>query len=107
MDTRAVLLTVYIVIAVFSSLSVLLCIYDKIAAKCLPGHRVPEAILLLLPALGGSFFMLLTMLLIRHKTKHAKFMIGIPVILLLQIAAAVFCFFYFDLTADDLLSVFS
>ena len=28
--------------------------------------------------------MLLTMLIIRHKTKHPKFMIGIPVIIILQ-----------------------
>jgi uncharacterized membrane protein YsdA (DUF1294 family) len=30
--------------------------------------------------------MLLTMLLIRHKTKHLKFMLGIPLIIVAQIA---------------------
>ena len=30
--------------------------------------------------------MLLTMLLIRHKTRHVKFMVGIPVIIILQLA---------------------
>ncbi|MCL2300346.1 MAG: hypothetical protein FWC27_09415 [Firmicutes bacterium] len=30
--------------------------------------------------------MLTTMLLIRHKTKHAKFMVGLPMIIALQIA---------------------
>jgi uncharacterized membrane protein YsdA (DUF1294 family) len=40
--------------------------------------------LLLVSLFGGSATMLLTMLAIRHKTKHAKFMIGIPVILTLQ-----------------------
>ena len=32
--------------------------------------------------------MLITMRLIRHKTRKKKFMIGIPVILILQLAAA-------------------
>lgn len=46
--------------------------------------RIPENRLLLIAALGGSPAMLLTMLLIRHKTRHPKFMVGIPAILLLQ-----------------------
>ena len=46
--------------------------------------RVPERTLLLLAALGGSPAMLLTMLLIRHKTRRPKFMAGIPAILVLQ-----------------------
>ena len=52
------------------------------------GVRVPEAVLLCLAVLGGSPAMLLTMLLIRHKTRKPKFMVGVPVILLLQMAAA-------------------
>ena len=51
-----------------------------------PRHRTREATLLLLSALGGSVAMFVTMLLIRHKTKHKKFMIGIPAILVLQLA---------------------
>lgn len=71
-------------LAVISLLSIVVCIYDKIAAKHLQRHRTREATLLLLSALGGSVAMLLTMLVIRHKTKHVKFMLGIPVIILLQ-----------------------
>ena len=40
--------------------------------------------LLLLSALGGSVAMYVTMLMIRHKTRHSKFMIGIPIIILFQ-----------------------
>lgn len=69
-----------------SLVSIFVCIYDKWAAKHATKHRTPEATLLLLSALGGSVAMLATMFLIRHKTKHAKFMVGIPAILLLQIA---------------------
>lgn len=49
--------------------------------------RIPENTLLALSALGGSPAMLVTMKLIRHKTQHKKFMIGIPVIIVLQLAA--------------------
>ena len=76
-------------LCVISVVAVAVCIYDKFAAKHATKHRTPEAVLLLLSALGGSVAMLLTMFLIRLKTKHAKFMIGIPVIILLQAAIAV------------------
>lgn len=84
----------FIYIASISLIAVIVTIYDKIAAKKLPGHRTPEATLLFISLLGGSAAMLLTMYLIRHKTKHKKFMIGIPVIIILQIAA-VFAVWYF------------
>ena len=61
--------------------------YDKYAAKKRPEHRVREATLFAVSALGGSLAMLLTMLSIRHKTLHKRFMIGIPVIIVLQVAA--------------------
>ena len=51
--------------------------------------RVKEATLLTVSALGGGAAMLVTMRLIRHKTNRKKFMWGIPLIILLQIAALV------------------
>ena len=62
---------------------------DKIRAIN-SGRRIPEILLFLLAALGGSAMMLVMMLLIRHKTKHKKFMIGIPIIIVLQ-AIAIYC----------------
>ena len=59
--------------------------YDKKAAKKCSKHRVPEKILFLLAILGGSLAEYLTMLKIRHKTKHKRFMIGLPIIILLQV----------------------
>lgn len=47
-------------------------------------RRISENGLLTVALFGGSAAMLFTMLLIRHKTKKAKFMIGIPCILFLQ-----------------------
>ena len=40
--------------------------------------RIPESRLLLFGFLGGAFGEWLTMLLIRHKTKHLKFMLCLP-----------------------------
>ena len=73
-------------LAIISLVSVIVCCYDKIAAKKFTKHRTRESTLLLLSALGGSVAMLLTMYAIRHKTKHAKFMVGIPLIIIAQIA---------------------
>ena len=74
-------------IAVVSLCSVAVCLYDKgISKRNNVKLRVPEKSLFVLSALGGSAVMLLTMLLIRHKTKHVSFMVGIPAILLLQVA---------------------
>ena len=55
--------------------------------------RVRESSLLLLAALGGSIGALLGMHLFRHKTQHKKFRYGIPLILLAQVAVAVFCYY--------------
>ena len=79
-----------IYIAAISLISIIVCIYDKIAAKKFTKHRTRESSLLILSALGGSVAMLLTMLLIRHKTKHVKFMLGIPLIIVIQAAALVY-----------------
>ena len=59
--------------------------YDKIAAKKLPRHRISEKTLFLLAIVGGSAGEYLTMLLISHKTKHKRFMIGLPLIMVLQV----------------------
>ena len=55
--------------------------------------RIPEATLMSVAALGGSVGSLVGMYTVRHKTKHIKFTVGIPVILVVQIFAAVY-FFY-------------
>ena len=78
---------ILIYLAVMSLISIVVCIYDKIAAKHAKRHRTPEATLFGLSLLGGSVAMLATMLLIRHKTKHMQFMVGIPIIIVLQVLA--------------------
>ena len=47
--------------------------------------RIPESTLMLVAALGGSIGSLAGMYAFRHKTKHLKFTLGIPAILVLQL----------------------
>ena len=51
-------------------------------------QRIPERRLFLFAAIGGSVGALIGMYLFRHKTKHPSFVIGIPMILALHLAAA-------------------
>ncbi len=57
--------------------------WDKLKAKR-NRWRVPEKTLLTLAAIGGSVGALMGMKVFRHKTKKAKFIVGIPVILTVQ-----------------------
>ena len=84
-------------IAIISLISIIVCIYDKkISKKNRVELRIPEKTLMILSVLGGSVAMYITMLLIRHKTKHFKFMFGIPAIIVVQ-TAAIFALKYFGL----------
>ena len=47
--------------------------------------RIPESTLLLSAAMGGSIGALAGMYTYRHKTKHMKFTLGVPAILIAQI----------------------
>ena len=47
--------------------------------------RIPEAVLLTIAVIGGSPGSIAGMLLFHHKTRRAKFRLGLPVILLVQI----------------------
>ena len=41
-------------------------------------RRIPEAVLMTFSAIGGSLGTFLGMKLVRHKTRHSKFSIGVP-----------------------------
>lgn len=72
---------------VISIVSIIITVVDKSKSRRRE-WRVSEGALMMLGALGGALTMWLTMLIIRHKTRHPKFMIGLPAILLLHLAAA-------------------
>lgn len=78
------LLVVYVV--VISLAAVIITVWDKHAAKA-KIRRIPEATLLWIAFFGGATAMLGTMKLIRHKTRKAKFMVGIPLMMVLHVLA--------------------
>ena len=62
---------------------------DKYFAKA-GKRRVPEKILFLWALIGGSLGALIAMHTVRHKTRHWYFVIGIPIILVLQAALIIY-----------------
>lgn len=47
--------------------------------------RISENTLIIISILGGSIGSIIGMQLFRHKTKHIKFKLGLPIILIMQI----------------------
>ena len=66
-------------------IAVVLCLIDKSRAKN-KKWRVSEKTLFIISFMGGSVAMYTTMCLVRHKTKHKRFMIGLPFIIIAQSA---------------------
>lgn len=81
-----ILLTYLILI---SLISIVVTVIDKINA-IRSERRVSERALFILSVLGGSIAMYITMLIIRHKTRKLKFMLGIPLVILLQLCFVLF-----------------
>lgn len=82
-----------VIFACFSLFSVILTVYDKLAAKR-HRRRIPESTLIWFGILGGAALEYITMKIIHHKTLHKKFMIGLPLIFLLQVLAVSSAYFY-------------
>ena len=81
------LLIVYF--GVISLVAVLMTVIDKSAAKR-GAWRIPEATLMLVGLFGGALAMYITKQTVRHKTKHNKFMIGLPLEIALHAAIVFF-----------------
>lgn len=85
----------YVVVAVLfwvliiSLVAMITTLVDKSASRKPNKWRVPEKRLFFISLIGGSPAMLVTMILIRHKTKHKRFMIGLPLMIILQAALIV------------------
>ena len=78
--------TIYLLIAVLVVMSFLLFFvmgHDKRLSKTRK-RRVPEATLFLLALLGGAMGGVIGMQTFRHKTQHLRFVIGFPLIALIQ-----------------------
>lgn len=55
--------------------------------------RISEATFFLISIVGGSLGSILGMYTFRHKTKHWYFVLGMPIILLIQLAIIAYLFF--------------
>lgn len=80
---------------IISIISIILTIYDKIASKKFKRNRIRENVLLFFAFIGGSLSMYITMRLIKHKTRHKKFMISLPIIIICQLFIIFYIFRWF------------
>ena len=78
------ILVVYIIL--INIVTFWVCGHDKRQARN-KGWRVPEKTLFLLAAAGGSIGAIAGMQIFRHKTRHWKFRLGMPLILGAQCVA--------------------
>ncbi len=85
----------YIALIYFAAISLI-----TVAVTALDKHRakkgkfrISEATLFVLALAGGAVSEYLTMRLIRHKTLHKRFMIGLPLIILIQLLAVMLIIF--------------
>ncbi len=77
--------------AIISLVTVIFTVYDKAAAKA-GNRRIPEKTLLFLGIIGGAAAEYITMKIIRHKTKHKNFMIGLPIMIALHVLLLILYF---------------
>lgn len=84
------LIIYFVTINVFSSL---ISIVDKHNAKH-NKRRISEDFLMTVGLVGGALFELITMKIIHHKTKHKKFMIGLPIEITFHIVILIFIILY-------------
>ena len=85
---------IIIYLLIVNAVGFLLMLVDKYKAKK-KLWRIPESTLMTVALIGGSVGSLCGMYTFRHKTRHPKFYIGIPAILVCQIGAVVGILYFF------------
>lgn len=53
--------------------------------------RIPEGTLITIALIGGSIGTIIGMKCFRHKTKKLKFSVGLPIILISEVALVIYC----------------
>lgn len=79
------IITTYLIVV--NAAACLFMLVDKLKAKA-GTWRIPETRLIGIALVGGSLGAIIGMHLFRHKTKHLKFMLGLPLILIIQLLLA-------------------
>ena len=80
---------VLLYLIIVNAAAFLLMLADKQKAKR-GAWRIPEKTLIGAAAIGGSIGALCGMYLFRHKTRHLKFTLGIPLLLAVQVIVVIF-----------------
>ena len=75
---------VYTYFLIINAIGFVIMLIDKQKAKK-KKWRIPERHLMSIAGAGGSLGVLLGMFVWRHKTKHLKFLLGVPALLIMQI----------------------
>lgn len=84
---------ILIYFALISIFAIIITIIDK--RNAIKGkRRISEDFLLTTGLIGGAFAEYITIKAIHHKTKHKKFMIGLPIEFILQITAVILIYLY-------------
>lgn len=78
-------------LTIINAAAFLLMLIDKQKARR-GAWRIPEATLIWIAILGGSIGSLIGIYFFRHKTRHLKFVLGIPVILFAQLALLIWLY---------------
>lgn len=81
------MLIIYLII--INALALILMLADKHKARK-KLWRIPERVLFGTALLGGSLGALIGMYAVRHKTRHALFSVGLPLLLMAQVVIILF-----------------
>ncbi len=78
--------TFLVYLAAINIVAAFLCAADKASARTKTKYRrIGERTLFIVSLIGGSPVMYLSMRMIHHKTHHKRFMIGLPVMMVIQL----------------------
>ena len=77
----------YLYLLLINAVGIVIMRIDKQKARK-KAWRIPEATLMTVAAIGGSLGSLIGMYAFRHKTRHKKFTVGVPLLLLLHLTLA-------------------
>ncbi len=81
----------WLLFALVNGFSFSVMLWDKAQSRKSGAERVSEGTLFFLATCFGSVGVFLGMFAFRHKTRHVKFLIGIPLLILQNIATLIVC----------------
>lgn len=88
-DSVTTLKVIFFYLMIINAVCYFMFFWDKRLAKR-GRRRIREKSLFLAAVLGGSLGGLLAMYMFRHKTLHRKFKLGMPLVLVIQLALLVY-----------------